>query len=157
MRKLSAELRGANTIEYFAHLLTCDVWEEEWIDDEENWIACQNNTYRITKGQNYEAFDEPWSRGHPDRSTRKLSVYLSINGVRVKELVFVTLDGGRILVPLPEKLIIDGNPVFFWRPDDLAFKVAKIIGCYYRWENIEGVARRCGVEIVNERHYSGTN
>lgn len=152
--KLSAELKRTNTIEYFSHLLTCDVWEKEWIDNEENWIARQNNTFRITKGQNYEDFDEPWSRGHPDRDTSKLSVYLSINGVRVKELIFVTIDGGRILVPLPERMLVDGSPVFFWRPNDLSFKVGKIIGSYYIYKDIEGVAKRCRVEVVNENSYS---
>ncbi len=79
------------------------------------------------------------------------TVQLKIGGAVVTELMFVALDGARIIVPVPERIFVEEELHYFWNPKSLSFRVGQIIGSYYIYEDTGGVANRCGVEIVNER------
>jgi hypothetical protein len=83
------------------------------------------------------------------------TVELRINNSPVRELTFVSLDGGRYFLPLPDKSVERGRPVYSWFRESLEFKVGKIIGSYYRFDNIEDTAKFLGVGVFggkpNER------
>jgi len=85
----------------------------------------------------------------PDQEHNSMcTVDLKINDSTVRVLSFISLDGGRYLVPLPRKVMIDRKPVYCWERNSLDFKVGKIIGRYYRYTSIEETARFLGVEIL---------
>ena len=89
-------------------------WKKESVGHNEVWIAEQNNTFQIQRGRPGSEFHESWTTMYPDLSTRQYPVYLKISGTTIKELKFISLDGGRIFVPMTEREFIDGKPVFFW-------------------------------------------
>ena len=49
-------------------------------------------------------FSEPWTEQFPDTSAHSVSVGLQYRGQLVYEWVFVVVDGGRYLLPMPERL-----------------------------------------------------
>ena len=75
-------------------------------------------------------------------------VYLSINGNKIKQFIFVAVDGGRIFVPLT-KFINNGNGIrkYYWEKNSLDFKIGKIIGEFYIYNSIEEIAKRSKIEI----------
>jgi hypothetical protein len=84
-----------------------------------------------------------------------MTVQLKINDSAVAEVLFVTLDGGRYLVPLPRKRVISGRISYFWESDTLPFKVGRVVGRYYRHANIEEAAKFLNVEIVRAHEIAG--
>lgn len=151
LARLKIELRNRNTPEDFLLSVRRSRWRTEYIKNVQTWIDEGNASFQIEIGDNDRPFDEPWSRGFPDGNSTRYSVFLKINGVAFRELTFVSLDGGRINVPLP-KQIVDGDDVtYVWDPSDISFAVGKIVGTYYRHADIEKVARRCRVEILREK------
>ena len=153
LERLRQQLASLDTIEHFAQLLVTDDWEEQEINHQPVWTSESRPTFQIRMEHDDREFAEPWSRGHPDSNTMKFTVNLLINGTIVKTLMFVSLDGGRIVVPLPQRLFSDEEPIYFWDPESMDFKVGKIIGAYYIYKDIEGVAKRCKVPIVSQQRY----
>jgi hypothetical protein len=68
----------------------------------------------------------------------------------IKELHFISVDGGRIFVPMPEMRVVDGKREFLWRTSSIEFRVGKVVGSYYRYEDLYGIAKRSKIEIVRE-------
>lgn len=151
--RLSDELKGTATLEYFEHLLTRNVWRRDVINHRETWIAQANNTFQIQVQDDKKPFQESWTAGFPDPKSFSYSVHLCINDVVVKKLTFVSMDGGRILVPRPEVIWVEDKPIYFWNPDSLHFKVGRIVGSFYIFEDIIGIAERCGIEINKEARF----
>ena len=59
------------------------------------------------------------------------------------------MDGGRIFVPMAEvRLDATGNPEYFWNLNGLEVCVCRIIGSYYIYETLEGVAKTSKVVLV---------
>jgi hypothetical protein len=89
---------------------------------------------------------------YPDRSGRACPVYLKIGNSVIKELTFVYMDGFRIFVPMTEVRPVAGSPnspEFFWNKCSLAVKVCQVIGSYYIYESLDGVARMSDVTIIS--------
>lgn len=149
IKKLSQELKEVNTLKYFEVLLEESKWKKESVGHNEVWIAEQNNTFQIQRGRPGSEFHESWTTMYPDLSTKQYPVYLKISGTTIKELKFISLDGGRIFVPMTEREFIGGKPVFFWDMGSLSVKVCNIIGDYYIHKNLRGVAQMSKVEIKN--------
>jgi hypothetical protein len=74
---------------------------------------------------------------------------LYIAGEPIKEVIFISCDGGRIFVSWPDIEYKEGvENVFYWDKNSIGYKVMKIIGEYYIYESIEGVANQSGIKIV---------
>ena len=59
------------------------------------------------------------------------------------------MDGGRIFVPVAEGRPTGADNVeYFWNLNSLEVKVGRIVGSYYIHNNLEGVAQRSGVTLV---------
>ncbi len=146
---LSKELKESNTLKYFEFLTENSKWKEEIINNDNVWVAEKNNTFQIQRGDSKGDFREAWTQKYPDKNTKGYSVYLKINNSPIKELTFISLDGGRIFVPLPERKFEKEKVIYFWDTNSLEFKVCKIVGKYYIWENIYKVAKQSNIEIIN--------
>jgi hypothetical protein len=112
-------------------------------------MADADNTFQIEQGERNREFQERWTTVYPDPNSFVYPVYLKINGTIIKELTFISMDGGRIFVPMAEiRPASGGNIEYFWNLNSLEIKVCKIIGTYYRHENLEGVARMSRVSVI---------
>lgn len=146
------QLEKHDTLSHFEDLVANGTWHSERINNQTAWICDQKASFKIVEGDEFEPFTEEWTTKYPDQNTAKQMIDLRINDSTVKSLTFVNLDGGRYLVPLTKMLIgPDKKPVYFWDKDSIEFKVGRIIGTYYRFENIEEVARDLKIEIVSGR------
>jgi hypothetical protein len=155
LRHQIAELDRRDTLAYFEQMLERGTWQEDRIADRPTWICDQRGTFKIVQNDDYQEFEEDWTTGVPDRTAHMMTVHLKINDSSVSEMLFVTLDGGRYLVPLPRKRVVSGKVAYFWESDTMPFKVGRIIGRYYRFANIEAAAKFLDVEIVRAHETVG--
>lgn len=136
-------------IEYFKQLIKTGHWEQTFISRKEFWICEEDNLCQIEVGESENDFHEPWTKVYPDQNgSWRVPVYLKINNVAIKELTFISCDGGRIFVPMPKIKMKDKERVFYWDKESLEFDLSKILGKYYIYENIFGVAKISKIEIV---------
>jgi hypothetical protein len=150
-----AELDRRDTLAYFEQMLERGMWHEDRIGERPTWICDQRSTFKVVQNDDYQDFEEEWTDRVPDRTAHMMTVQLKINDSAVSEMLFVTLDGGRYLVPLPRKRVVSGQVIYFWESDTLPFKVGRIIGRYYRCKNLEEVAEFLDVEIVRAHEIAG--
>jgi len=137
--------RNLNT---FEKLIEIERWKKEFIDNREIWVCEIDNTYQVEVGEKGRDFTEAWTQVYPDKfGSSFYPVYLKINGVTIKQLSFVTCDGGRIFVPLPESKFKDKTQTFHWQIQSIAFKVGKIIGSFYIYNSLEGIAEASKILI----------
>lgn len=146
---VSTEPEDTYTIEYFIYLLNNFEWYKEFIDHEDIWFCKKDINYQIKTEFISNDFDEPWAKVYPDKTTGKHAVRLIINRNPIKELIFVSCDGGRIFVSWPDIEYKDEERLFYWDKNSISYKVMKIIGEYYIYDNIEGVAERSKIKIIN--------
>ena len=145
---INSSKNGSKDLREFERLITSSKWRKELINHKDIWVNEDDNTFQIEMGECGEEFREPWNEMYPDPVGHRYPVYLTINNSRTKELLFVSCDGGRILVPIPERHFEEDKHSFRWMRDSLSFKVCKIIGHYYIYKNIEGIAKVSKIEIV---------
>lgn len=135
-------------IEAFEKLLENSSWRKELIDHKEVWFCDKDNTYHIEIGDRIGEWQEKWAKVYPDVNSSQYPVYLKISNVTIKELTFISCDGGRIFVPLPELRSDSDQAGYIWKRDSLPHKVCQIIGRYYIHQNIEGIARMSKISII---------
>lgn len=138
----------SNNLQRFEKMMEKSRWRREFINHKEVWINDDDNTLQIERGDYCGEFREPWLEIYPDPVGARYPVYLKINNTPIKELTFIACDGGRIFVPLPERDFENDHAKYKWRRDSLPFKVCKIIGEYYIYNNIEGIARVSKINII---------
>lgn len=138
-----------DTLDYFELMLTQGTWSKEFLNDRTTWICNQKITLKIVQGDAFEPFDEEWTRPYPDKQAKRCEVELKVNESTIKSLTFIHLDGHRIVVPMPRRIVGNGKPLYFWEKDSLEYKVGKIIGEYYKHKTIEGIAKISDVTIVS--------
>jgi hypothetical protein len=149
LTKLQAALKPRNTLSDFEYLLRTSTWTKSTIGHTEIWMADADNTFQIEQGETNREFRERWTTVYPDPNSTAYPVYLKINGIAIKELTFISMDGGRIFVPMAEvRLDATGTPEYFWNLNSLEVMVCRIIGSYYIYKTIEGVARTSKVVLV---------
>jgi hypothetical protein len=121
-------------------------WVREFIGNREVWISEVDSMFQIEVGDRDRQFTEEWTRRFPDEfGTSAYRVVLKVQGVEIKELTFVSCDGGRIFVPMPK--CGNGEGEFMYDRHSLDYKVGRIIGQFYIYESMDGVARRAGITI----------
>lgn len=146
---LSSELRPRNTLADFERFLDNSTWHKTFVDDREVWLADADNTIQIHIGERERDFTEPWTVVYPDKTSSLYPVYLKINGITIKQLHFIFMDGGRIFVPLAESRLVKRDTLeYFWNVNSLDVKVCRIIGRYYIYNDLEGVAGMSNVALV---------
>ncbi len=147
-KKLIVDMQASNTLEYFVSQLKDSDWESRHINNDEIWVSTTNNSLQIVTSKDYVEFSEPWTDKFPNPKCYSYKVYLKIANTVVKELQFISVDGGRIFVPIPKIEINDSNDrVFFWDSNSLEIALCKIIGHFYIHRSIHGVASIAGIEI----------
>jgi hypothetical protein len=147
--QLSRKLSPKNTLTDFGKMLEESTWAYEAIDDSEVWIAELDNTFQIARGERTRDFRERWTDVHPDRNSAAYPVYLKINNNIIRELAFISVDGGRIFVPMPQSRPTSEDEVeYFWNMHSLEVKVCMVIGSYYIYNDIRGVAKRSHIALV---------
>lgn len=149
--KLKSELKPRNTLQDFERYIDESNWRKTYIDDKEVWVCEDDNTFQIHEGDRTRDFSERWTAVHPDLGVSTCPVYLRIGNTTIKELHFVVGDGARIFVPMTERRpSSDGEFEFFWNVNSLEVRVCRIVGSYYIYESLEGVAERSKVAIVGD-------
>jgi len=142
MARLEERLKVRRTIDFFEEQLSLSTWTKCIFNNREVWIADSDNALQIEQGDQKGKFSEPWTEVYPNPYSYSYPIYLKINNVIIKQLTFISVDGGRIFVPLPEIDVSSaGNREFFWELNALNLKVCKVIGSFYIYGNLEGVAR----------------
>ena len=59
------------------------------------------------------------------------------------------MDGGRIFVPIAEVRLTPTKEIeYFWNLNSLEVSVCRIIGSYYIYGNLEGIAKMSRVALV---------
>ena len=139
-----------NNIRCFEKLLDKEKWQKEWVGNDEIWVCENNNTFQICLSDKYRDFRKDWTDVYPNKSATFQPVQLKINNTVIKEISFIYCDETRIFVPLPKRIMEDNSRSYNyeWRRNSLAFKLAKIIGKYHIYKNIEGVAKISNIKIV---------
>jgi len=146
---LEERLKSKNTLQDFENLLESSQWHKEFIDHTELWNADDDNTFQIECGQKFRQFKEKWTDVYPDPDSSASPVYLKINGNVIKEINFISMDGGRIFVPMPDIRLRDDEIVeYFWNLNSLEVKVCRVVGSYYIYNNLKGVAKRSKIEVI---------
>lgn len=148
LQRLSQELRPRNTLRDFEDLLETSTWTKTHIDDTEVWICDANNTFQIEQGERTRDFNEPWTTVYPDRNSSAYRIYLKIGGIVIKELTFISMDGGRIFVPMVGCRPANGGVEYFWNSNSLEVKLCRVIGSYYIYNSLEGVAEISKVSMI---------
>ncbi len=147
INKLTEELNKYN-LTHFEKLLLNSKWNKEIIGNKEIWVSEKDNTFQIHIGESTGSFSENWTIEYPDPNAKKYPVYLKINNSIITEILFISIDGGRIFVPITERKMENSSIVEYWNVDSLRIKVCRIIGQYYIYNNIEGVAKTSKIELV---------
>ena len=135
-------------LDLFKRLVEKSKWRKENIDHKEIWICEDDESFQIFIGDNYQEFSESWTQVYPNQfGSGRYSVYLNIGGNTIKETSFISCDGGRIFVPMPQTEMKGHQATFFWNKNSLEYKIGLIIGQYYIYNSIEGIAKKSNVEI----------
>ena len=149
LKRLSEGLKPRNSLRDFENLLETSRWTQSVIDHTEVWMADADNTFQIEQGERTREFRERWTTVYPDPNSSAYPVYLKINGTIIKELTFISMDGGRILVPMAGvRPVSEGAVEYFWNLNSIEVKVCRIIGSYYSYQDLEGVARMSKVSLI---------
>jgi hypothetical protein len=123
-------------------------WVREFIGNREVWISEVDSMFQIEVGSKGREFSEEWTRRFPDEmGSSAYPVVLKVQGVEIKQLTFVSCDGGRIFVPMPRLTGNEGQQAFTYDRESIEFKVGRIIGHFYIYETIDGVARWAGIKV----------
>jgi hypothetical protein len=150
---LQEALRPKTSLADFEAMLYSSEWRSETIAFANVWICEGDNSFQVVQGESEldEGFAEAWTENFPDQQhSGRCPVYLKISGATVKEITFVSLDGGRVLVPMPQVRLENGKQIFYWREPSLKFKLGELIGRFYIHNNMYGVASFCHIAIERD-------
>jgi hypothetical protein len=149
LTRVADDLRPKITLQDFEKMLETSTWTKTVIDQTEIWIAEANTMFQIVQGEQSRDFKERWTEVYPDPKSTAYPVFLKIAGSVIKEITFISMDGGRIFVPMPDIRPSGASTVdYFWNLDSLEVKLCRIIGNYYIYKNLEGVASHSKVTLV---------
>jgi hypothetical protein len=142
------------SMEHFLNLVDKATWDSF----EDNWkriYVCQEDMLfqmQIDFSDEDTEFDEPWVHNFPDRTARKRSVNMLIAGQLVSQFIFISLDGGRYFVPLPQsRTSVNGSVVdYYWERNSPDFRLFRVVSSLrYAHPTIEELAMHTGVTLVD--------
>ncbi len=140
-----------NDLRAFKRYVEKSKWKKEHIENREIWICEDDNTFQIHLAEGWKDFSEDWTNVYPNKKAYSQLVFLKIGNVTVKQLHFIFCDETRIFVPIPKRVSFDpetSKSVYEWNKSSLEYKVCMIIGQYYIYKNLEGVAKSSKINIV---------
>ncbi len=149
LNDLASVLQSGNTLERFEALFRNSHWTKLLIENRETWVCNLDNTFQIVQGDRERGFNEPWTDSLPDPNASVYQVCLKIGATIIKELHFISADGARIFVVMPE-IGLDSHRgrYFFWNKDGIGVLVTNIVGNFYIYETLDGFAARSHIDIV---------
>jgi hypothetical protein len=119
------------------------------------WTSVEDPVYQIENSYEVEneRLDEPWVKGFPDPHVAIYIVNLKVSGQIVKQERFVSLDGGRYFVPLPnvetnDEVSESAELTYCYRRTSLCYLLGNVIGRYYYLKNLDNFARHKGIAII---------
>jgi len=132
LSQLAGQLSPKNTLQDFEGMLETSSWSKNTVDSVEVWIAASDNTFQITRGERARDFVERWTKVYPDQSSAAYPVYLKIGASVIKEITFISMDGGRIFVPMADlRPLGNGTAEYFWNLESLEVRLCRVIGDHY--------------------------
>ncbi len=124
------------------------------LDDFEGWVSVNEDAqlyhqqfpeFTVRQGKLInENFRESWSERFPDISAHSFEVELRYFETIIHKETFVTCDGGRYQIPLPNSDIAESERKFYIQKKSFAYNIAKIYGQYYP---VEDALQRAGIEL----------
>lgn len=154
LSRQTRKLANQDTLEEFERLLVQGEWEQNYEGQEPVYVCKSKPTFQFDMPGEREEFYEDWMRVFPDRQGKSFDLNLKIQGTTVKTLRFVSGDGGRYTLPLPEVYIFEGNQAFVWRKNSLGYKVASVIGNFYRSSSLEEVGQFVGIDVITDQRHA---
>jgi len=148
-RKLSSQ----ETLEEFERLLEQSEWEVDHQGMEPVYVCRAKPTFQFDMKGEGDDFYEDWMKVFPDKNGKVFDLNLKINGITVKTIRFISADGGKYTLPLPEVYLVDDEQAFVWRKNTLGYKVAAVIGNFYRCGSLEEVGRFTGVDVYTDQRH----
>ncbi|MDD5039887.1 MAG: hypothetical protein PHY34_01930 [Patescibacteria group bacterium] len=120
--------------------------------DESNWQYETHPEFVIEideVGHNWTT-KEGWMKDYPDETKHVRAVKIKVNGQALVSVEFISLDGGRYFIPVPERKLISGqsekaNFSYWYTPIQVG--IANIIGRYYRDETLEKFMNRHSLTV----------
>jgi len=147
LKRQTSELSSSSSFNSFERMLRNFEWRQEFIDGDECWVCERDNTFQIHKGDDRRAFREKWTDVFPDQNGSMLDVHLKIQGVTIKSYPFISGDGGRYTLPLPDLVVVDDEPSYHWNIDSVEARIAEIMGNFYRYKTLAEVAALTKVNL----------
>ncbi len=146
------------TYRKFIELLDTAEWREWHLENEVVWTCEEDAFYQIVIPKRdfdeYDSFSEEWTKNFPNPSATRQPVQLKIAGTAIMELPFIYVDGARNFVPMPKiKAEGDEGRSFYWVKNSIEYKVGKIIGYLDIDRNLESLAARKTMRILDEDMY----
>lgn len=93
------------TKDEFDFFITHSHWEFKLFDNTQTWICEDTDEYQLVEWNVVvEKFQEEWTRIFPDNNNNaSYQLFLKRNGIIVREFTWVSCDGGRVWMPIPER------------------------------------------------------
>lgn len=151
--KQAKKLVTKDTLEEYEKLLVQSEWEKNFEGQEPVFVCKLKPTFQFDMSGEREEFYEDWMKVFPDEKGTVFNLNLKIQGTTVKTLRFISGDGGRYTLPLPEVYLFQGKQAFVWRKNSLDYKVASVIGNYYRQNTLEEVGHFVGIDVITEKRH----
>lgn len=145
------KLSSATNFVSFERMIRSAKWKREDIGHDEVWVCESNSLFQFKRSEDRVEFREKWTSVFPDQNGSRFHINLMINGTVVRSLPFVSGDGGRYTLPLPDLALVNEEQVFTWYKDEMDVLISEIIGNYYRYNSIEQVAKFTKVELAPGR------
>lgn len=136
--------QNRNILDKFEFQIKYWKWNKEFIDNKEIWICDYNKWLQIEKVDKSHPFSEEWTRRYSDENgSSKDVLHLKQNNVVFKELIWISIDGGRIDVPLPKRK----EWKLYYEKNSIEFQISKIVSHFDEYSNIEWVCEQSGIII----------
>ena len=150
----TSAIESASTFHSFEKMLRTSNWVKEYINDHDVWVCEKNNTFQLHNNEDRRDFKETWTSVFPDQNTSMFHINLTVNGIIIKSLPFISADGGRYTLPLPELEVFENKPSFYWSPNSVEVKIAEIIHNFYRCDSIKEVAKFTKISLHVVTNYT---
>ena len=147
LKEQTKQINSTATLVNFERLLETSKWVKEYINNEEIWVCEENRTFQLKIGDDDRKFHEKWTEVFPDPYTTMFHIHLMVQGVTIKSLPFISADGGRYTLPLPELVVVNDEPAFYWSPNSIEYKIAEVIGNFYRYGSLKEVANFTKIQL----------
>ncbi|MFT7158747.1 MAG: hypothetical protein ACI8Q1_003781 [Parvicella sp.] len=154
LKRQDARSLTKNSFNGFETLLRTSAWTKEETDHSERWVCDKDNTFQFIRVDDDRDFKEKWTEVFPAQDARLFHIELKINESIIKSLPFICADGGRYTLPLPDRAVIDGEVNFFWSPSNVEYKIAEIIGNFYRSGSLKEVAAFTKIDLHAIRNHA---